>query len=117
MSRATSNRTAGEQLALLPPPPFNPSWPKRGTLADKALALFMAGRYMDHPGFEETAQSWRLAAVVFELRTLGWPIESIDVPAPTEAAPQRVISVYHLPRRYLAYALAANKGHAHAAQP
>ncbi len=27
----------GEQLSFLPPPPFCPTWPKRGTLADRAL--------------------------------------------------------------------------------
>lgn len=32
----------GEQLSFLPPPPFCPTWPTRGTLADRALALLMA---------------------------------------------------------------------------
>ena len=29
----------GEQLSFLPPPPFSPTWPTRGTLADKALGM------------------------------------------------------------------------------
>jgi hypothetical protein len=34
---------AGAQLSFLPPPPFCPTWPTRGTLADKALGLLMDG--------------------------------------------------------------------------
>jgi hypothetical protein len=44
----------GEQLSFLPPPPFCPTWPKRGTLADKALGMLMDGRMIDHPDFENS---------------------------------------------------------------
>jgi len=63
-----------EQLSFLPPPPFNPQWPTRGTLADRALKMLMDGRMIDHPDFENDTQSWRLGAVVFTLRTLGCPL-------------------------------------------
>jgi hypothetical protein len=48
--------------------------------------------------------------VIFTLRALGWPIESIDVPSPTEDSPARLIAVYHLPGKFVAQALAAING-------
>jgi hypothetical protein len=106
----------GEQLSFLPPPPFNPSWPIRGTLADKALGMMMDGRMIDHPEFENFTQSWRLGAVIFSLRTLGWPIETIDIPSPTEDTPSRTIALYRLPARYTAMALALSSGGNHGAR-
>lgn len=100
--------TSGEQLSFLPPPPFCPTWPTRGTLADRALGMFMDGQHIDHPDFENRTQSWRLGAVVFTLRSFGWPIETIDIPSPTKENPDRVIALYHLPRKYVAEALARN---------
>ena len=99
-----------EQLSLLPPPPFCPTWPKRGTLADRALGMLMDGRLIDHPDFENSTQSWRLGAVAFTLRTLGWPVETIEVPSPTDDAPHPIIALYSLPARYVAQALALNGG-------
>jgi hypothetical protein len=101
---------SGEQLSLLPPEPFCPAWPTRGTLADKALGMFMDGQMLDHPDFENRTQSWRLGAVVFTLRTYGWPIETIEIPSPTEHCPDRVIALYHLPSKYVAEALAQSGG-------
>ena len=103
-----------EQLSFLPPPPFFPTWPTRGTLADKALGLLMDGRMIDHPDFENITQSWRLGAVIFTLRTLCWPIETIEIPSPTEHSPDRVIALYHLPSKFIAQALAINGRAAHA---
>lgn len=103
----------GEQLSFLPPAPFCPTWPTRGTLADKALGMFMNGQMLDHPEFLSVTQSWRLGAVVFTLRALGWPVETIEIPSPTEDCPDRVIALYRLPSRYVAEALAMN-GRAHA---
>jgi len=102
-----------EQLSFLPPSPFNPSWPIRGTLADKALGMMMDGRMIDHPEFENFTQSWRLGAVIFSLRTLGWPIETIDVPSPTVDMPSRTIALYHLPAKFTAMALALSSGGNH----
>ena len=101
---------AGEQLSFLPPPPFCPTWPTRGTLADRALGMLMDGRMIDHPDFQDVTESWRLGAVIFSLRTFGWPIETIEVPSPTEQSPDRVIALYHLPGKFVAMALAINGG-------
>ncbi len=95
-----------EQLSFLPPPPFSPTWPTRNTLEDKALALLLAGRLIDHPEFEGACGSWRLAAVVFNLRALGWPIDTIATPAPTDQRPGRTVALYRLPSKYAALALA-----------
>jgi len=103
-----------EQLSFLPQPVFCPTWPTKGTLADFALTMFMDGRMIDHPDFEKITQSWRLAAVVFQLRVLGWPIESIEIPSPTAEAPSRAIALYYLPARIIAEALALNGGDYHA---
>jgi hypothetical protein len=112
LTNCTPAGTFGEQFSFLPPVPFCPTLPTRNTLADKALEMLIDGRMIDHPEFENNTQSWRLGAVVFTLRTLGWPIETIDVPSPTEENPSRIIAVYHLPGKYIAQALAAlNGGH------
>lgn len=114
MNKAPHNLPAagawGEQLTLIDPPPFCPTWPKRNTLADKALKLFLDGKVFDHPDFLEGCGSWRLAAVVFQLRTLGWPIDSIEIPAPSEENPRRAIAIYKLPAKYAALALATMNG-------
>lgn len=100
-----------EQLSFLPPPPFCPTWPKKNTLADRALRMLMDGKHIDHPDFEQSTQSWRLGAVIFTLRALGWPIETIEIPSPTEQCPDRVIALYRLHGKYVAEALALNGGH------
>lgn len=100
--------TTGEQLTFLEPPPFAPQWPTKGTLADKALGMFMDGQVFDHPDFESRTQSWRLGAVVFTLRALGWPIETIEIPSPTTDCPDRLIALYRLDGKYTAQALAMN---------
>ena len=99
---------SGEQFSFLPPPPFCPTWPTKNTLADVALGMFMDGKHIDHPDFENSTQSWRLGAVVFTLRTLGWPIETIEIPSPTVQSPDRVIALYRLDGKYTAQALAMN---------
>lgn len=106
MSRAKCIASTGEQLSFLPPAPFCPAWPTKHTLEDKALALLMAGRLLDHPEFEGDCGSWRLAAVVFNLRALGWPIDTIPTPSPTDKRPGRTVALYHLPAKYIAQALA-----------
>lgn len=103
-----------EQMTLLPPPPFSPSWPKRGSLPDRALKALMDGRLIDHEDFIESASSWRLAAAIFTLRTLGWPVETIEIPSPTEQCPRRVIALYKLDAKYTAQALAIAGGADHA---
>lgn len=87
--------TAAAQMTLFDCPPAAPAMPTPGTLADKALALLRAGAELDHPAFEALTGSWRLAAVVFELRALGWPIEATDCPTVTQGTARRV-ALYRL---------------------
>lgn len=114
MKKAPHNLPAagalGEQLSFIDPPPFCPTWPKRNSLADRALKMFLDGRVFDHPDFLEGCGSWRLAAVVFQLRALGWPIDTLEIPAPSEEHPGRTIALYKLPAKYAAQALATMKG-------
>jgi hypothetical protein len=94
------------QYSFLPAPIFSPTWPTKGTLADKALALFMEGRLIDHPHFEALTGSWRLGAVVFQLRELRWPIETLDIASPTEDMPDRIIALYRLDGSFIGQAIA-----------
>ena len=72
--------------------------------------MLMDGRLIDHPDFQDVTQSWRLGAVIFTLRALGWPVETIEVPSPTELSPDRVIALYRLDGKFTAQALAMNGG-------
>lgn len=65
------------QLTLIPPPPLDPTLPT-APLLRRALDALLTGKTLDHPGFIETTGSWRLAAVIRELRQLGWPIRATD---------------------------------------
>ena len=101
---------SGEQLTFLDPPAFCPTWPTRNTLGDRALKMFLDGKVFDHPDFLDGCGSWRLAAVVFQLRALGWPIETIEIPAPSAENPRRCIALYKLPGKYVADVLATMAG-------
>lgn len=103
----------GEQLSLLDPPEFSPIWPKHGSLAERALHMLMEGKWIDHKDFIERACGWRLAHAVYELRRLGWPVQTIEVPQPTKNVPRRVIGLYFLERRYVAMALSLAQGRLH----
>lgn len=72
--------------------------------------MIMNGHMIDHPDFQNSTRSWRLGEVIFTLRTLGWPIESIDVPCSTEDNPSHIIAIYRLPGKYIAQALAVMNG-------
>lgn len=114
MKKAPHNLPAagalGEQLTFIDPPPFCPAWPKRNSLADRALKMFLDGRVFDHPDFLEGCGSWRLAAYVNKLRDMGWPIDTLEIPAPSEEHPGRTIALYKLPAKYAAQALATMTG-------
>lgn len=97
---------ANGQYSFIPRPEFAPTWPTKGTLQDKALALLMDGNEIDHPEFEDITGSWRLGALIFQLRWLGWPIETLDIPSPTRDIPDRIIALYRLDGRFIAEALA-----------
>lgn len=104
------DRHLPEQLSFLPPPPFNPSWPTPNTRDALALELFLDSQRLDAEDFHAVSGSWRLADSVFQLKARGWPIESLDVPAPTEACPHRAISIYFLPARFIAEAMSLKGG-------
>ena len=90
-----------EQMSFLPEPDFNPLWPTPNTLPAQCLSLFLDRQTLTHPQFEDITKSWRLSAVVFTLKGLGWPISSHDVPAPTKDAPDRQISRYYLSEKVI----------------
>lgn len=108
--RQASSGVVAEQLTLIDPPPFSPIWPKRGSLPERALRMLMDGRRIDHKDFIEHSCGWRLAAAIHELRGLGWPVDTIEVPRPTKHAPRRVIGLYRLAPKYTAMALSISKG-------
>lgn len=85
-----------KQMSFLPEPDFNPVWPTPNTLPARCLSLMLAGQSLTHQEFIDAAGSWRLAAVIFTLKGLGWPIESHEIPAPTIEAPSRYICRYYL---------------------
>ena len=79
-------------------------------MADRALGMLMDGRLIDHPDFQDVTQSWRLGAVIFTLRASGVPVETIEIPGPTEHSPDRISALYRLDWKYTAQALAMNGG-------
>lgn len=98
------------QMALFEPAAIAPTWPSPGTLAESALALLLDGRELDHPTFEAVTGSWRLAAVVFELRALGWPVQSHDEPRASVDGKRRNVARYSLSARTLANVFAVRGG-------
>jgi hypothetical protein len=103
----TKIQGAIEQLELFDASTFCPICPSPGTLADQALTMFMNGEVFDHPDFEARTKSWRLSDAVFTLRReLNWPIETIDIPSPTDHSPGRKIALYRLDLKYIEQAKA-----------
>lgn len=98
--------SAAAQLALFELPTQAPTRPRPGTLAERGLEMLLDGRAIDHPTFELETGSWRLAAVVFELRALGWPVQTTEHLAPSRDCPGRAIALYSLSARALADLLA-----------
>lgn len=99
-----------EQTSFLPAPPFAPTWPQAGTLAARALDIFLRGESLTHPQFEAVSFSWRLSHVVYALKDLGWPVQADDIPAPTFENPRRVIARYSLPDDVIKQALEIRAG-------
>lgn len=85
-----------EQLSFLPEPDFNPIYPTPNTLPARCLSMMLNGQSFTHPEFEAITGSWRLSAVIFTLKGLGWPVESHDLPAPSPECQTRTISRYFL---------------------
>jgi hypothetical protein len=71
--------------------------PGPDTQARKTLRYLADGHRPDHADWYEHTGSWRLASHVGNLRNeYGWPIKSIDIPAPTRVCPRRKITRYYL---------------------
>jgi hypothetical protein len=90
-----------KQLSFLPEPDFNPIYPTPNTLPARCLSMMLNGQTFTHPEFELITGSWRLSAVVFTFKGLGWPVESYDLPAPSEECQTRTISRYFLPPKVI----------------
>jgi len=90
-----------EQISFLPEPDFNPIWPTPNTLPARCLSLMLSGQTFTHPEFEAITGSWRLSAVIFLLKGLGWPVSSWEIPAPTSECPARAISRYFLEQQVI----------------
>ena len=89
--------TAPQQMALIEPPPFAPSWPSPNGMASAALHLMLGGAKIDHQEFMGELHSHRLAAYIYDLRAMGWPVETTLEAAPTADCPGRTIARYSLP--------------------
>ena len=99
-----------KQCELFDPPPFSPVYPKRASLAGEALAVLLAGDTLTHPQFESRTRSWRLSEFIRALRhDYGWPVETIEIPAPTAERPDRYIARYVLPQ-WVRQEVGANHG-------
>ncbi len=96
----------GEQLSFIDPAPFCPAFPTRGTLPDALLSRLLSGERMTQPEWLGISGSWRLAASAGELGDLGWPVESLLVPAPSMTNPNRKIARYGLSHEAVAAGLA-----------
>lgn len=111
LGRKAGAGETGQQLTLLPEPPFSPTWPQSSTLAFRCRDIFMRGASLTHPQFEAISFSWRLAAIVCTLRDLGWPIQSAEISAPTLKNPERTIARYRLAPYLIAQAILLRRGH------
>ncbi len=96
-NRANDTGVLGEQLSFIEAEPLCPSWPTPGTLDSIALEMLLTGQTLTHPDFQRATQSWRLAACVERIRNHhGWPVITVEIPAPTRRRPSRVIGQYHM---------------------
>lgn len=103
MKNPDSRQASSEfkQTSFLPEPDFNPVYPTPNTLPARLLAMFFKGQDFIHPEFEKVTGSWRLSAVAFSLKELGWPVETHDIAAPTPECATRTISRYYLPAKVI----------------
>lgn len=84
-----------KQSNLFPELLNKPLEPLPGTLAARALWLLREQIHgITHPDFQRQTGSWRLSAVIFDLKEMGWPIESMRVNLP--GWQRRCISRYWL---------------------
>ncbi len=84
-------------LPGIEPPPFHPKWPSPGSLKHEALSELLDGRTIDQPQFLDSFGSWRLAAVVNELRRDGWPVRAKTLPMSSRKG-WKSVAAYSLPK-------------------
>ena len=75
-----------------------PIMPRPNTRPAEALALLVARPHVDQRDFLDAHGGWRLAAAVFELRALGWPIVTEHVPVVLDNGEASHIARYRLDR-------------------
>lgn len=94
-----------KQISFFPEPKYNPKYPADGTLAFKALTLMLGGARLSHPQFEAHTGSWRLAAHVYNLKKLGWPVrvDDMEFGEEDENQRQRHFGIYYLPEELLEF--------------
>ena len=92
----------GEQISFLPTAEFSPKWPKHTTFAGIVLGELLRGSFLDHQDLISGVSSSRLAACINKLKNNGWPIQSMQKPAPSEQCPTRCIALYALPPAVIA---------------
>jgi hypothetical protein len=87
----------GEQLYLIDPPPFSPSFPTQSSLTGLALKMLLQGQAITTLDFQKTTHSWRLAAYVEQLiNKHRWPILTEEIRFSTD--PRRIIASYSMPK-------------------
>lgn len=97
-SRQASHGVSGKQLTFLDQPAFSPTPPKPSTHAARAFQMMWPpGAAITHLDFQKVTRSWRLAAYVKVLRDLGWPIETVEIRAPTKECAWRAVARYSMP--------------------
>lgn len=94
-----------KQISFLPVPALNPIYPNKNTLSGTCLSKLLNRETLNHASFINDTHSWRLAAVIHDLKEKGWPIESYEAPARTSESPNRYISFYFLPQKIIEEAL------------
>lgn len=77
------------------PPLYRPLAPRPGSAKRFALEMLLDGP-LNCDAFYEVLGSQRLAAVIHDLRSIGWPIGARDVFRPTVMIPTRLVSEYFL---------------------
>lgn len=98
-TRSSSQALNGsKQMSFLPEPDFNPIYPSMNSLEGRLLKRLLNGDSFTHPEWENETGSWRCAATKEALLKKGWPIASLNIPAPTKEAPHRHICRYYIPR-------------------
>ena len=105
---AEANRA--EQQELFETYTFSPRLPSPSSKAGLALRILITGKSLTQPEYLRIDGSWRLSAIIFDLKNeYGWPIESLDIPAPCKENPNRYISKYKIK----VWALKSLKGFRH----